>query len=243
VSRRRRAVTAPPPRRDGTCFFEADPDLSLARRAAAEAIGSFLLVFTGTSAALAWAGAAGPGPIGRALAVGPALTGLILVFGQVSGGHYNPLISIAQWLSGRRAINCLLAYVGAQLLGATLAAWIALTSFRPSLAILTPSPPSLQLCAAEAFATAGLMIIVLAAPRMRPAGVGPFAVGGWVTMSILALPAGPTANPAITIAAFASGLAPSLRDSLLHLLAQAVGLTIAMLATSLTSAHISQQSR
>ena len=236
-----RVITTPPPRRDGTCFFEADPDSSLARRAAAEAIGSFLLVFTGASAALAWAGATGFGPIGRALAVGPALTGLILVFGQVSGGHYNPLISVAQWFSGRRATSCLFAYVSAQLLGASLAAWAALATFHADLASRAPSPPSIQLCAAEAFATAGLMIIVLAAPRMRPAGVGPFAVGGWVAMSIVALPSGPTANPAITLAAVASGLARSPTDSLLHLLAQAAGLALAMLAISLTSARPSSE--
>jgi glycerol uptake facilitator-like aquaporin len=227
-------VTPPPPPRDGPCFFEADLNLSLARRAAAEAIGSFLLVFTLVAATAVWTGGVGTAAIGRAMAIGPALTALILTFGQVSGGHYNPLISLAQWISGRRASLCLVAYMGAQILGAALAARLALFTLNCHMPAAL-SPPTTQLLAAEVFATTGLMMIVLATPRMRPAGIGPFAVGAWISMSIVGLPADPAANPAITVAALASGFGAPFSEALLHLVAQATGLALAIAFTYLTT--------
>ncbi len=228
-------MTLPVARRDGTCFFEADPDLSLARRAGAEAVGSFCLTFTVVASAFAWKGGAGIGPVARGLSIGPTLTALILLFGLVSGGHFNPLISLGQWFTRRRGGACLAAYVAAQIAGAVLAAWGARLAFG-SAALSDSAPPALAgPLAAELFATAGLMMIVGGAPRMRPAGVGPFAVGGFVTMTIAGLPAGPAANPIITVAALVAGLAPSPVSALAHLAAEAVGLLLSILALSLTS--------
>ncbi|WP_293370172.1 aquaporin [Phenylobacterium sp.] len=226
-------MTAQGPRRDGTCFFEADPSLSLAQRAGAEAIGTFLLVFTVMASGLAQSGTAAAAPAARGLAIGPALTALILVFGQVSGGHYNPLISLSQWMTGRRNGACLAAYVGAQVAGAVLAARLAVLAFGPVAAASAEPLDWTALLAAELFATAGLMTLVLGAPRMRPAGVGPFAVGGWVMMTVVGLPAAPAANPAITAAALAAGLAPSPAVAGAHLAAEAVGLALALLAAAL----------
>jgi glycerol uptake facilitator-like aquaporin len=230
-------VSAPAPRRDGTCFFEADPDLSLLQRATAEAVGTFLLVFTVVSAGLVWASQPDVGPIGRALSVGPILTGLILVFGQVSGGHYNPLISLSQWFGRRRSGACLAGYVAAQIVGAGFAAKLAILVFgAPARVPVVAAPVSAALLAAELFATAGLMIIVLAAPRMRPEGIGPFAVGGWVAMTIVGLPTGPAANPAITLAVLFAGLVPA-PVALAHLAAEIAGLFLALGVIAVTSPH------
>jgi arsenate reductase len=228
-------LTATDPRRDGTCFFEADPDLSLTQRATAEAVGTFLLVFTVVSAGLVWASRADIGSIGRALAIGPTLSGLILVFGKVSGGHYNPLISLSQWLNRRRSGACLAGYMAAQIVGAGLAARLAVLAFG-GLAPRSAAAPhvSAALLVAELFATAGLMIVVLAAPRMKPAGLGPFAVGGWVAMTIVGLPTGPAANPAITLAALFAGLTPA-PVALAHFSAEVVGLALALAVIAATS--------
>ena len=223
-------ITAP--LRDGSCFVEADPLLPLARRASAEAVGAFLLTFTVIASALT-ASSGATGLITRALSVGPTLTALILLFGPVSGGHYNPLITTAQWLRRSRSDACLLAYVAAQLAGGLLAARLAVLAFGGRL-VLTPPPPAWPaLLGAELFASTGLMLIVLGAVRMRPAGVGPFAAGAFVAMTITALSAGAAANPTITLAALAAGLAASPAVALAHLAAEAAGLALALLADAL----------
>ncbi len=228
-------MIAPEPRRDGSCFFELDAQESLTRRAAAEAVGTFFLVFVVFSSGLVWASRPDLGAIGKALSVGPALTGLILIFGQVSGGHFNSLISLSQWLGRPRRGACLVAYLTAQIAGASLAAKLSALAFgglAPKASAAQPVSPALLV--AELFATAGLMMIVLAAPRMRPAGIGPFAVGGWVAMTILGLPTEPAANPAITIAALFTDLA-SAPVALAHLTAEAFGLILALAAISATT--------
>ena len=225
-------MTTAAPRRDGTCFFEADPSLSLARRAAAEGLGALFLACVVVSAGLVWASETGLGAIGRAIAVGPTLAGLILLFGTVSGGHFNPLISLSQTLLGRREIGCLVAYVAAQVAGAVLGAGLAVWMCGRSLPV--GATPMATVLGSEAFATTGLMTLVIAAPRMRPAGVGPFAVGGWIAMTIVGLPAGPAANPAITLALLAVGGASRL-TTVAHLTAQAVGLALALGAYAVTA--------
>jgi glycerol uptake facilitator-like aquaporin len=227
-------VSAPEPRHDGTCFFEAEPKLSLTRRALAEGIGTFFLVFTALSAGLSWPPPLEAGAIGRALAVAPALTGLILVFGQVSGGHFNPLITLSQTLARRRSAACLVAYLAAQIPAASLGARLATLCFAGPMPPVGLQPPvSPGLLAAELFATAGLMLVVLAAPRMRPFGVGPFAVGGWIAMTIVGLPAAPAANPAITVALLAAGQAAP-KVAFAHLAAQGGGLLLALAAIAVT---------
>ena len=133
-----------------------------------------------------------------AIAVPSTLAALILTFGPVSGGHFNPLITASQWWSGQRDTCCLAGYFAAQLLGAAVgAALVSLVA--PSTPPHVPAPLHLVL-AGEFFATSGLMTIVLTASRvMRPA-VGPFAVSGWLVMVGLATPGAPLANPALALA-------------------------------------------
>lgn len=83
-----------------------------------EAIGTFFLVFTIGSTVLApGAGALAP------LAIGAALMVMIFAGGHVSGGHFNPAVSLAVWIRGKLATADLLPYWLAQLAGAVLAAW------------------------------------------------------------------------------------------------------------------------
>ena len=83
-----------------------------------EAIGTFFLVFTVGSTVIApGAGALAP------IAIGSALMVMIFAGGHVSGGHFNPAVSLAVWIRGKLSTGDLVPYWLAQLLGAVLAAW------------------------------------------------------------------------------------------------------------------------
>jgi MIP family channel proteins len=98
----------------------------LAQRAIAEVIGTFILVFLGCGAAVALTSSApGAAPLqftGIALGFGLGIAGAIYATGHISGGHLNPAVSIALTLIGRFRPGDLPAYIGAQLVGAALAA-------------------------------------------------------------------------------------------------------------------------
>lgn len=96
----------------------------------AEAIGTFLFFFVGAGSVvlggyLAASGGTGAGLLGVALAHGLALAVLVSALGPVSGGHFNPAVTLAVWVMGRINPMRAAAYVVAQLIGA-LAAGFAL---------------------------------------------------------------------------------------------------------------------
>src|SRR5580658_6343717 len=144
------------------CFHEHDPSVSLRRRAFVEALGASLLVFVALASGVKSQLLAPALPlvsmIANAIATAGALVALILAFGPVSGGHFNPLITALQWLRGERSSRCTLAYCGAQLAGATLGVALANMLFAGSepsaVAVATPLA---RLLASEVLASAALM--------------------------------------------------------------------------------------
>jgi glycerol uptake facilitator-like aquaporin len=193
-----------------TCFFERDPDVALARRAAVEAIGTLLLAFAVCGAGLAshhlFPERSSLGLMVSALATAGALIGLIVAFGSVSGGHFNPLISGLQWLAGERKLDCAVAYVLAQFGGGIAGALLARTIVDAGRPFVNPPPLTWPLAASEVLATAGLMIVVFGCARSRRTETGPFAVGAWLVGAIIATPSTSYANPAIALRAlFAVG--------------------------------------
>ena len=86
-----------------------------------EFIGTFFLVLTiGMTVIAPGAGALAP------LAIGSALMIMVYAGGHVSGGHYNPAVTLAVWLRGRCPTSDVPAYLVAQVLGATAASFLAL---------------------------------------------------------------------------------------------------------------------
>jgi MIP family channel proteins len=89
----------------------------------AEAIGTFLFFFVGAGAVVlgAHTGDGGGGLVGVALAHGLALAVLVSALGPISGGHFNPAVTFAVWITGRIEPVRAALYVVAQLVGGLLA--------------------------------------------------------------------------------------------------------------------------
>jgi len=159
-------------------------------RYAAEAIGTFVLVFIGPGAAAvnAWA----PGsvtPVGVALAFGFAILVGVYALGHVSGAHFNPAVTAGFTLSGRFPAREAAPYVASQIAGGTAAAFLLRALLGPAAAAAATRPaigvvPGMVV---EAVLTFVLMLVALAvatdARVSRP--VAGLAVGLTVAMDAL----------------------------------------------------------
>jgi glycerol uptake facilitator-like aquaporin len=226
-----------PALRQESCFLERDPRLALARRATAEGAGTFLLMFAVSASGILTQRLSDNHLLSLfvgAIATAGALVGLIIAFGSVSGGHFNPLISGLQWLWGQRTLLCALVYIAAQAIGAIGGAFVAdfvLQANRTENLIIVSS----QSIASEIIASAGLMIVVFGSSRGGKIDGGPFAVGAWLTAAIVATPSGSYANPAVALAAvFAGGQAglPA-HAALAYLPAQITGAILAFMVVTI----------
>jgi glycerol uptake facilitator-like aquaporin len=197
-----------------TCFYEANPALSLLRRGLVEGVGTLLLMFIVTASH-------------APLAAPAALVALVMAFGAVSGGHYNPLITVLQWLGRERTTRCTLTYIAAQIAGALLGASLAdaVLGFHR---VMPPSQERSLWTPEEFVATAGLMVVVFGCARSARAETGPFAVGTWLVAVALTVP-GAYMNPALTVGALlaAGPAALSGQGILNHVPSQCAGALLA----------------
>jgi aquaporin Z len=95
----------------------------------AEALGTFALVGIGSFAILSSAGTGRLDVVAIALGFGLALLVGLYAFGEVSGGHYNPAVSLGMFLDRRMAANEMVAYWVAQVIGAIAASVVVLIAF------------------------------------------------------------------------------------------------------------------
>jgi aquaporin Z len=98
------------------------PTHSLLSRLIAEAFGTFMLVFGVIGAALFISGTTGP--LGPVLAIGFAVLIAVYAVGHISGGHFNPSVSLGAAAAGRLAWKDVLPYFGSQLVGGILATFV-----------------------------------------------------------------------------------------------------------------------
>ncbi|MDI7860335.1 aquaporin [Rhizobiaceae bacterium n13] len=226
-----------PATREAACFFEVDGTLHVLRRSFVEAVGACLLTVAMVGSGLAVEQKLAGEPIAAslviAISIAGSLVGLIIALGKVSGGHYNPLITIGQWLRGERSTVCTICYVVAQVVGGIVGSTIATTMFGTTAAHIADGVPSFGLITSEFVAATGLLIIVIGCGRSSRWDTGPFAVGAWLTAAILATPSTSYANPAVTIAAvFAGGpVALTVVSAVTFVAAQIVGLLAAIVIT------------
>jgi aquaporin NIP len=166
----------------------ARPDL--ARRAAAEGLATFALVFAGCGAVVANARYGALGTVGVALTFGLMITAMVYATGHLSGAHINPAVTLAFTLTRHFPAREALAYIGGQLLGATAGALALLAVWTDKPADLGATVPSVGVGSAFAYElilTAFLMFVIMAvATDARAVGAAAaIAIGGTVGLDAL----------------------------------------------------------
>jgi glycerol uptake facilitator-like aquaporin len=190
----------------------------LPRRALAEFLGSAFLAATVIGSGIA-AAKLSPGDTGlqlfeNAAATAAGLFTFILMFGPVSGAHFNPVVSLVDVALGGRHRRDLLAYIPAQVAGCVAGAVVANAMFGlPAVSISTThraSPPHLF---AEAVATVGLLFLIFSLARSGRGSLAPAAVGAYIGAAYFFTSSTSFANPAIDVGrAFSdtfAGIAPA----------------------------------
>ena len=137
------------------------------RKYAAELLGTFILVFVGTTAVVSAGRMDAPVLLVAALAFGLALLGGLYAFGEVSGGHFNPAVSLAMFLDKRLSSADLVGYWVAQFLGGILAALVLLIATTKHDVASTATKPSSNGTAfvIEVVLTAIVVLVILQASR------------------------------------------------------------------------------
>lgn len=220
--------------------FGYDVRMHLARRLAAEFLGSALLATTVIGSGI-MAQRLSPTDVGlqllqNAFATALGLGVLIAVFITVSGAHFNPAVSLADGVLGRRPWRDIALYIPAQTLGCIGGAALANLMFDlPAVTISTTERLGAGTFIAEIVATAGLVLVIFALVRTERTGAIPVAVGAYIGAAYYFTSSTSFANPAITIGRIFSdtfaGIAPSsvLGFVAAQLLGAAIGVLLAML--------------
>ncbi len=181
------------------------------KKLAAEFLGTFWLVFCGCGAALLAAAFpdVGIGLLGVAFAFGLTVVTMAYAVGGISGGHFNPAVSVGMAVGGRMPAGDLVGYIIAQVVGAVVAAAVLylIASGKPGFEAggfasngygdLSPGKYSLLSgLVIEVVMTAFFIFVILAttAPR-APAGFAPLAIG--LTLTLIHLVAIPVTNTSV----------------------------------------------
>jgi glycerol uptake facilitator-like aquaporin len=190
----------------------------LARQALAEFLGSAGLVAVVIGSGIA-ASRLSPDDVGlqlleNALVTGMGLVVLILAFGPVSGGHFNPVVTLADRAFGGVSNRQVAVYLPAQIIGGAVGAIAANLMFSlPAITISTKERSAGGLWFSEVLATFGLVVLIFGLVRAGRAGVAPFAVGSYIAAAYFWSSSTSFANPMIDLARTLSdtfaGIAPS----------------------------------
>ncbi len=209
--------------------------LDLTRRVLAEALGTAFLVMAVIGSGI-MAQRLSPDDVGlqlleNAFATAGALVGLILMFGAVSGAHFNPVVTLTDRIFGTISSRDAGLYVVAQVAGACLGAMLANVMFDlPVVEWSTKSRSSGALWLSEVVATVGLLLVIHGCVRTGRARVVPFAVAAWIGGAYWFTSSTSFANPAVTVGrAFSdtfAGIAPA--SVPMFVVMQLVGLVVAV---------------
>ncbi|MEO0881632.1 MAG: MIP/aquaporin family protein [Pseudomonadota bacterium] len=177
--------------------------MTLSRKLTSEALGTLILIstvigsgimadrLTDDVALALW---------GNTAATGAILVVLILIFGPISGAHFNPAVTLAFRIKGDISNELAGAYVAVQIIGGLMGAILAHLMFDEALIqISTTSRSGVAQWVAEGAATFALIAAILGAVRFKPEAV-PYAVGLVITAGYWWTASTSFANPAVTIA-------------------------------------------
>ena len=205
-------------------------DAGLARRAAAEFIGTALLVAavigSGIAAQRMSPDATGLQLLENAFATAAALLAIIVAVGPVSGAHLNPVVTLVDVVLRRRPPVDAAAYVPAQIAGGMFGAVVANLMFSlAAVNVSTHGRTGGALWLGEIVATFGLVLVIFAMSRGGDGRFIPFAVAAYIAGAYWFTSSTSFANPAVTIARTLSnsfaGIAPSSAPA--FIVAQLVG--------------------
>ena len=212
----------------------ADP-VPLSRRLAAEALGTALLLAIVVGSGIMGERLAGGNDaialLGNTLATGAGLAVLILMFGPISGAHFNPAVTLAFLMRREIAPAHAAAYAIVQVAAAVLGVWLAHLMFDAALLQTSGKVRSGGgQWLAEVVATFGLVATILLVLRARAAAV-PYAVGLYISAGYWFTASTSFANPAVTFGRTLtdtfSGIRPA--DAPGFIAAQVVGAVVATL--------------
>jgi glycerol uptake facilitator-like aquaporin len=181
---------------------------SLTRRLTAEFLGTGLLVTVVVGSGIA-AQSLSRDDVGIQLlenstATALGLTVLILMFGPVSGAHFNSVVSLADWFIGRRSPAGLSlpeagAYSAAQIVGAIAGALLADAMFTVPVALSTTHRMTAGHAVGEVVATAGLIALIFSLARSHQAALSAPAIGAYIGAAYWFTSSTSFANPAVTV--------------------------------------------
>jgi glycerol uptake facilitator-like aquaporin len=193
-------------------------DVVLWRRLVAEFLGSALLAAIVIGSGIA-AQQLSPGNVGlellqNALVTGAGLFAIILIFGALSGAHFNPVVSFVDAAFGGISWRDAAAYLPAQVTGCLTGAVVANVMFSlRAVSISTHHRATGPHFLSEVVATVGLVLVIFALARSKKTAYTPAAVGAYITAAYFFTSSTSFANPAITVGRMLSntfaGIAPS----------------------------------
>lgn len=165
----------------------------------AELVGTFILVFFGSMSVLAAAATEGPVMTIVPLGFGLGLLAAIFAVGHVSGGHFNPAVTLAMWLDKRTTTSDLIGYWIGQIVGGVLASVVVLlvadsAAVESTINRHTSSGSGLVL---EGVLTLVFVLVILASTRKAPALAGIVISLTLVAVHLAGIPfSGASVNPA-----------------------------------------------
>lgn len=207
----------------------------MTRRLTAEFVGSMMLAALVIGSGIA-AQRLSPGDVGlqlleNAAATAVGLYAIILIFGPISGAHFNPVVSLADAAFGGLTWREALTYVPAQMIGCISGAVLANVMFEaPAVSISTTERATVAHGVSEVVATAGLLLVIFSLVRSGRGERAPASVGAYIGAAYFFTSSTSFANPAITVGRMFSdtfaGIAPSSAPAFIA--AQLVGGTLAV---------------
>jgi aquaporin Z len=158
----------------------------MTRRVVAEFFGTFWLTFGGCGAAIYAAGfpQLGIGFLGVAFAFGLTVLTMAYAVGHISGGHFNPAVTVGLWFAGRCANKHVLPYIVAQVVGAIVAAavlfviasgkpgWVANGFASNGFGDLSPGKYSMATCFLTEFVATFFFLFIIAGTTSKGAATG-----------------------------------------------------------------------
>ncbi len=209
--------------------------MNLSRRLAAEALGTFFLLATVVGSGIMGEALSGGNTalalLANSLATGAILAVLILIFGPVSGAHFNPAVTLAFYLKKEISAISGMAYVAVQVIGGIAGVAAAHVMFDLSIVQVSESiRTGWGQWSAEVIAAFGLVGTILGCLRWQPAAV-PYAVGLFITAGYWFTASTSFANPAVTVARMFTDTFSGVRpiDAGPFVVAQLVGAVLAVL--------------